>query len=181
MATAPFLYKKDVGEHSYLGIEALAKKYFPDIKATSDYRPGSITISGNVSYHARGNAVDFVGSKQRMIDFATWISKNFAPYTMELIHSGGGGINVHNGVRGYRYSAPVVQEHYDHVHWAITNSGLQAAGSGVTGNGVWQDVAAAPAVKKNGVGCAVPASIIVAIGGTGLWTTVHLISGWLSN
>lgn len=173
MATFP--YKSDVGTHSYLAIEAVAKQSGLPVKASSDFRPGSITITGNKSYHSFGNAVDFVTSKANMVSFAQWVSKNFAPYTLELIHSGGGGIYVRNGVRGYQYSAPIVAEHWDHVHWAITLSGLRAAGAAYTGQGVAIEQTSLQDTSAPGVGCAVPASIITAVVGSGLWT---LISNW---
>lgn len=166
MATA-FPYKADVGDSSYLAIEAVIKRQpqFSGIRATSDYRPGSITISGNVSYHARKNAVDFVGSRAGMVALARWIQKNYGPYTLELIHSAEGGINVHNGVFPYKYGSAVTQEHYDHVHWAITNSGLAAGGSGTLGNGTFVGVTNTTQVSnptKPKVGCALPGATMVA-------------------
>lgn len=185
-----FPYKGDVGEHSYLAIEALIKNQsqFSGIRATSDFRPGSITISGNVSYHARGNAVDFIGSKADMIALAKWIRQYFAPYTMELIHSPEGGINVHNGVTPYKYDAAVTQEHFNHVHWAITNSGLKAGGAGTSGNGSFVPTAltlAGDAAKKGPpkVGCLVPTVITASLIGAALWETIpvtaRLVSAFL--
>lgn len=185
MATFP--YKTDVGTHSYLAIEALIKQQpqFSGIRATSDFRPGSITISGNVSYHARGNAVDFVGSRADMISLAKWIRQYFAPYTMELIHSADGGINVHNGETPYKYGSAVTQEHYNHVHWAITNSGLRAGGSGTSGNGTFTQTSLQDTTQKTKpkVGCMMPATVIVGVlgfvGGSLWMATATLVSAFL--
>src|SRR5699024_3457659 len=40
------------------GLWAIVKSAFPNAIKTSDYRPGSRTVSGNSSYHSRGMAVD---------------------------------------------------------------------------------------------------------------------------
>lgn len=92
--------------------------------------------SGHVSnsYHYWGNAVDASSSAGNMIKLAQWIYQNFWASTLELIHSGGGGFFVHNGVKvsGSYYGATLVSQHYNHVHWAITMSGL-AAGPAASG------------------------------------------------
>lgn len=91
--------------------------------------------SGHVgnSYHYWGNAVDASSSPGNMQKLAAWIYQNFWASTLELIHSGGPGYFVHNGVKvpGSYYGATLISQHYNHVHWAITMSGL-AAGPGAT-------------------------------------------------
>lgn len=169
-----FAYAKDVGVHSYLSIEAFANRSGIPHTVVSDFRPGSITITGNVSYHARGNAVDFGSSKANMQAFAGWW-EGFAPYILELIHSGGKGYFVHNGVSNYKYSSAVVNQHYDHVHVAITNSGLAAAGAsgGVPASALIPLQTLSGGVKQ-GAGCAIPAGMVSLIGGSGIWGMTEL-------
>jgi len=137
-----FLYKADVGTYSYREIEHWVTTSGPGgVWIGSDFRPNSITVNGSVSYHARGNAVDWLGSAQSMINLAAWL-EGFFPYILELEHSAGArpgkpdGYWVKDGaiVGPDRYGAQNVKDHYSHVHLAMTLSGLaaaQAQGSGI--------------------------------------------------
>jgi len=175
-----FAYGGDIGVHSYLNIEAFANRSGIPHSIVSDFRPGSITLTGNVSYHAKGNAVDFGSSARNMVSFASWCMQ-FSAYTLELIHAGGGGFYVHNGVRGYKYSSAIVAQHWNHVHWAITNSGLQAASTVKTSaGGVLTSISLPVGNIQPARGCLVPAMVIVSgIGGVG-WMTVELLHRWVS-
>ena len=86
---------------------------FPDIQITSRFRPGSVTVSGNLSYHARGRALDL---SPRM-DVFNWIAANY-PDSAELIFTPAGGRQLKNGKR-YVYAQNVAKGHWDHVHWAM--------------------------------------------------------------
>lgn len=108
----------------------------PYLRDTSDLRP----FSDGYSYHFTGNAVDFGddepnGSPQQTA-FADWIAHRFGPQSLEIIHLNADGSYVtwKNGqaVAGAAfYGEPTMQAHRNHVHWAITNAGLQAVlGSG---------------------------------------------------
>jgi hypothetical protein len=79
-------------------------------------RPGARTLSGNVSYHARGRAVDFEPSKA----LAAWWDANYRSRTKELI-SPYQQYNIHNG-RRHRYTGAVWNQHnfaggnaHDHI------------------------------------------------------------------
>jgi len=90
---------------------------------TSAYRPGSITVSGNLSNHARGRAIDVVGPsggvntpEMLRINQAFW---PFLDGTLsELIYSGPGGRT------DKAYGAAVMAGHHDHVHVALAAGGL---------------------------------------------------------
>lgn len=167
-----FTWAKDVGVHSYQNIEAVANTSGIAHKVSSDFRPGSITITGNVSYHARGNAVDFVSSKALMVDFTKWWADNYGPYILELIHSGPGAPNLKNGAP-HQYSRDIVNQHYDHVHVAITNSGLQAAQLQLTGN--VQQTAASPGGPLQTAGCAIPAATALVTSGGFIWLAMEIV------
>ena len=173
---AAFPYKADVGVFSYRNIEAFANKSGIPHSIGSDYRPNSITITGNVSYHARGNAVDFFSSKANMAAFAAWWYNNYYPYILELIHSGGGGFFVHNGVRPSKYMPAIVAEHWDHVHVAITNSGLIAAGAQVTVPAGSAPNLATQSTTPARWGCLPQATMIATGVGSAAWMLAHQIS-----
>ena len=146
---ASFKYAHDIGVDSIGGIEKAENQSGVPHSVISTYRPGSITLSGHLSYHARKNAVDSNSSPANMRALAQWIMDHFGPYTLELIHSTGKGYFIINGkvVSASRYGAAIVNQHYNHVHWAITNSGLKAGGVSVAVSG---GVDAIPAVSGSG-------------------------------
>lgn len=90
-------------------------------KVTSTCRPGSITISGNLSYHSQGSALDVAGLT------ASWDSQILAdiffalvPYEghfTEIIYAGPQvSYNIKNGKRVPKYAQSI---HHNHVHIAI--------------------------------------------------------------
>ncbi|OZE92449.1 hypothetical protein CH298_02635 [Rhodococcoides fascians] len=93
---------------------------FPGMQLTSGLR---FTDSG---YHSKGMAADFSdggdAGTPTMKALAGFIADNYAPDTIELIHSpfdrniGGGGF-VGDGM-GF-YGAGTMSEHRNHVHWAV--------------------------------------------------------------
>lgn len=98
-------------------------------RATSTYRPGSLThSSGNLSYHATRNAVDFAGmTPGRDTPQLLAINRFFGRYARglnELIYSGPGGMNMRNGAP-HTYDATTRADHHDHVHVAATNDMLR--------------------------------------------------------
>lgn len=98
---------------------------FPALPITSTYRPGSRTRgSNNVSYHARGMAVDMA---PRMPVFE-WIRTTY-PNSRELIYSPAGDLQIHNG-SSHVYSGVTKADHYNHIHWAVTS--LASAQTGGT-------------------------------------------------
>jgi TP901 family phage tail tape measure protein len=92
---------------------------FPGLALISGFRRGSITATGNLSYHASGRAVDIPPRK----DVFDWIYKNYFGATRELIFSPAGGRQIWNG-RHHWYSEPTRGDHWDHVHWAMANGGI---------------------------------------------------------
>jgi phage-related protein len=106
------------------GMMAALHAVFPGLRLISGLRPGSITATGNKSYHSMGRAVDLPPS---MAVFE-WIRQNY-PNSRELIFSPAGSRQIHNG-RPHVYSGVTKAMHYDHVHWAMDQGGL-AGGTGV--------------------------------------------------
>ena len=98
----------------------IIKRQFPWARLTSAYRPGSITASGNRSYHAQGKAVDLAGrgsmNAADMMKIFNFIEKNYGQ-SSEVIYSPAGGRQIKNG-RRYFYRGAVRRMHFNHVHWA---------------------------------------------------------------
>lgn len=112
----------DAGVHKELW--SAVKAQFPGARLTSAYRSGSITATGNLSYHARGMAIDIAGPE--MPKYFEWIKANY-PNSKEIIYSPAGSRQVWNG-KEHLYSEPTKSDHYDHVHWAATSLGEAAQG-----------------------------------------------------
>jgi hypothetical protein len=88
---------------------------------TSTYRPGAN------DYHGQRMAVDVASTPGNMVKQASW-EYGYAPYLLELIHSGGPGYFVKNGRKvGADYYRSVYSEHFDHVHTAMNRAGLLGA------------------------------------------------------
>ncbi len=98
---------------------AILRAAFPGLALISGFRPGARTTSGNVSYHARGRAVDI---PPRM-DVFNWIRSNYGRSSRELIFSPAGGRQLNNG-RPHMYTGAVRRMHFNHVHWAMANGGV---------------------------------------------------------
>jgi hypothetical protein len=98
---------------------------FPGLPMNSGYRPGSITATGNLSYHAMtaangepGRAVDV----PPMWPVFRYLHAAF-PDTRELIFSPAGNMQIWNG-RPHYYTGVTRQDHFDHIHWALRNGGI---------------------------------------------------------
>jgi hypothetical protein len=88
------------------------------LQTTSGIRPGSITSSGNTSYHSSGDAIDMSGPAGAMLRTFQYLKKNVGGRLRELIYTPGGA-GIKDG-RPYRYTGQVASDHYDHVHVAYT-------------------------------------------------------------
>ena len=97
----------------YQRMEQIIRAAFPDVVITSRFRPGSITVTGNLSYHARGRALDLA---PRM-DVFNWIAANY-PDSAELIFTPAGSRQLKNR-KPYVYAARVAKGHLGHIHWAM--------------------------------------------------------------
>jgi hypothetical protein len=96
------------------------------LSVTSGFRPGSITSSGNLSYHAMGRALDIGGGGGQMLAFAKAMAGLFGSRLKELIHTPLG-FSIKDG----RRVAPYAQaDHYDHVHVAMQTGGMMVPGAG---------------------------------------------------
>lgn len=88
---------------------------------TSTCRPGAITISGNMSYHSMGSALDLAGPSPTVdSEVLANIFRAFEPYEghlAELIYAGPQvSYNIKNGKRVGKYAQSI---HHNHVHIAI--------------------------------------------------------------
>jgi hypothetical protein len=104
-------------------IVAAARALVPGIRVISKDRPGARTLSGNVSYHARGRAVDFDPSER----LARLWNERYKARTKELI-SPYQRYNIHNGQR-HTYTGAVWNQHNfaggnAHDHIAMANGGV---------------------------------------------------------
>ena len=97
----------------------IVHRAFPGISLISAFRPGARTVSGNLSYHARGRAIDISPS---MAVF-NWIASHYGRNTKELIYSPAGPRQIWNG-RPHFYTGAVRRMHFNHVHWAMANGGM---------------------------------------------------------
>jgi len=126
------------------------KAALPFARLTSAFRPGSITATGNLSYHARGRAIDVAGPRHMdrpaMAQISRWVAENYGPQTLELIYSGPGGVNLWHG-RPHRYTGVTFANHHDHVHWAMDNGGMLQPGWSAVYNGTGQPEVVAPDAK----------------------------------
>ena len=111
------------GGRGYQWQSDVVRAMFPGIRITSGYRPGSITASGNVSYHARGRAVDIAPPNMGIFDA---LASAF-PNTAELIYSPAGARQIKNG-QPHTYTGAVKAMHYNHVHWAYDQGGYLPPG-----------------------------------------------------
>lgn len=97
----------------------LVKAKAPEANMTSNYRKGATTRGyGNLSYHARGQAVDIVSpdmmrTYNKLIGLLPW---------NEAIYTPAGGRQMRNG-QFYRETNPItMMDHIDHIHLAYDGS-----------------------------------------------------------
>jgi hypothetical protein len=83
-------------------------------RVTSGLRVGSITSSGNLSYHSSGHALDMAGGD--MYGLAQALYSNYGSMLEELI-TPWPQFNLKNG-RPFKYDAVIEAQHKDHVHTA---------------------------------------------------------------
>jgi hypothetical protein len=103
---------------------------FPGAQLFSSVRPGAITASGNLSYHALGRAIDVTPS----MDIFDWLVANFGKTSKEIIFTPAGGRQIKDG-HPYVYTGEVAAEHYNHVHWAFDQGGYLPPGLSTVYNG----------------------------------------------
>ncbi len=117
------------------------------LSVSSGLRPGSITSSGNESYHGSGDAVDMAGPPSAMMRFFRTMRSLFGPRLRELIYTPGG-VGIKDG-QPHTFTGQVAADHFDHVHLAYT--GLSGDGEGrKPGTGDGEGVIAA-AAKAAGI------------------------------
>lgn len=98
------------------------------LHVSSGRRPGSITSSGNVSYHSSGEAIDEAGPASGRLGFFRYMKDRFGSRLAELIYTPGG-VGIKDG-HPYRYTGQVAADHLDHVHVAF-DTGQPGVGDGL--------------------------------------------------
>lgn len=84
---------------------------------SSGRRAGAITVSGNVSYHSSGDAIDMTGGD--MMGLARSLASQYGSGLEELIYSPlGWGIKDGRRVPNSFFGSDVIAQHYSHVHVA---------------------------------------------------------------
>lgn len=176
---ASFPYSGDVGQASYNAIIAFAHKSGIDfvVSATT----GGSHVAG--SYHYKGNAIDVYSSAGNMVKLAQWLY-GYAPYELELIHSGGTGFFVKNGAKvpASFYGAATVSQHYNHVHIAMTNSGIKAAkpgGAGEVAGPTPSTGDGAPETPPGPIGCLPAVGALIMLGTTGATAIATIVEHWI--
>lgn len=105
------------------GMMRILRGQFPGLRLISGYRPGSVTLTGNRSYHSTNRAVDV----PPIHDVAEWIYTNMRKVTKELI-TPWPEYNLLNGKK-HRYTGAVWNQHNfaggnAHDHWAARLGGI---------------------------------------------------------
>lgn len=168
----------DSGVHREMA--AALRAQFPGIRITSTYREGSITSTGNRSYHAQGKAVDMEPSRE----IFDWIRAKY-PSSRELIFSPAEGKQIRNG-QPHVYSGVTRAEHYDHVHWAVNSlaeasqpAGAQFVNAGFQGSNpvIPDEIEAIGAFYKFITNPGTWARVGIAIGGAVLLIVAYLSTG----
>lgn len=134
------------------------------LRVSSGRRPGAITSSGNVSYHASGDAIDMAGSPSAMMRFAQYMRSHYGSQLEELIYTPFGRGQIKNG-KSFVYSGAVAADHYDHVHVADTAPADGPGTGGMRGGLDPVAVALHLAARKSGLGGIPGAMADRAIGG----------------
>jgi hypothetical protein len=98
------------------------------LHVSSGRRPGSITSSGNRSWHSTGEAIDEAGPAAGMLRYFRYLKSRFGGRLAELIYTPGGQ-GVKDG-RPFTYTGQVARDHFDHVHVAF-DSGAPGLGDGI--------------------------------------------------
>lgn len=112
------------------------RQAFPGLAMISGFRPGAHTLSGNLSYHAMGRAVDVPAIRA----VAMWIRQHYGASTKELI-TPWPSLDLRNG-KFHDYSYAIDAQHgvygsNAHVHWAMDSATVVQPGwfTGYNGTG----------------------------------------------
>lgn len=72
------------------------------------------------SYHYQGRAVDLSPPSMKAFN---WILSTYGKNIKELIYGPAGGRSIKNG-NPHNYSRSLMNQHYNHIHWAMDNGGV---------------------------------------------------------
>lgn len=105
------------------GVLNALRGVFGNVPVISGYRPGSRTLTGNVSYHASGRAIDVAP----VLTWARFLNGAFGSRLRELI-TPWNDLNIHNG-RPHQYTGAVWNQHNfaggnAHIHAAMALGGM---------------------------------------------------------
>lgn len=113
---------------------SVLRSVFPGLQLISGPRPGDRTLSGSISYHSSGRAVDLPPTRK----VAEWIAETFGKRTLELI-TPWRDLMLWNG-RPTKYSTAIEAQHgvfgnNAHIHWAYDQGGYLPPGLSTVYNG----------------------------------------------
>lgn len=106
------------------GALAALRSAFGNVPLISGFRPNAHTLSGNVSYHASGRAIDIAPVRA----WAVFLNSAFGPRLKELI-TPWQDLNLHNG-QPHHYTGAVWSQHNfaggnAHIHAAMDDGGIR--------------------------------------------------------
>jgi len=110
------------GQATWQNLWGYIKGAFPNARLTSAYR------RGDPGQHGKGLAIDVAGPRpmdtRAMGNINRFIANRF-PQSYQLIYTPG--INLFRG-RRHRYNAATRADHFDHVHWSLSENGARMPG-----------------------------------------------------
>ena len=113
------------GISGYRAMEAVAQALMPGIRVTSDYRPGSVSVTGYPSMHSVGRAVDFgAGGGYSLADIWNKLNQTYGTQSYQLLYSLMGANQIWWDHKRAEPPASIVAQHYNHVHWAVKDGGV---------------------------------------------------------
>lgn len=114
------------GPGTFQSLIADANRSGIPFSVNSTYRPGAITSTGNLSYHAQGKAVDFGGSGSNLARLFRYFEPEAGKggRISEMFYSPMGyGWDVGRRLSNSQIAPSVVRDHYDHLHVATYDRG----------------------------------------------------------
>ena len=116
--TSPIRGKAPADQGVWRQMITWLRQNVPGARVTSAYRR-TMTATGKVSNHARGLALDIVGSgRTSLMEIFEKIRAAHGARSIELIHSQAGGRQLYRG-KPHNYSGVTRANHFDHVHWSV--------------------------------------------------------------
>lgn len=109
------------GVNAQLAAAAIDANRAMGAHVSSGLRPGSITRTGNKSYHGFGRAIDLIPPSMGLFNY---LKAKYGKYAREIIYTPAGRNQVWRG-REHMYTDPRTKaDHFNHIHLALRDGGL---------------------------------------------------------